>query len=96
AKSNPALGQNTTIACIATDVILTASEAKRVAQMALSGFSRAIRPVFAPFDGDALFVMSSGQIASQEKRAILIARIGELAASTLARAIARGVHEANR
>ena len=96
AKANPALGQNTTIACIATDVILTASEAKRVAQMALSGFSRAIRPVFAPFDGDALFVMSSGRIASQEKRAILVARIGELAASTLSRAIARGVFEANR
>ncbi|MEP1598608.1 MAG: P1 family peptidase, partial [Hyphomonas sp.] len=73
-----------------------ASEAKRVAQMALSGFSRAIRPVFAPFDGDALFVMSSGRIASQEKRAILVARIGELAASTLSRAIARGVFEANR
>ncbi|MDX1293353.1 MAG: P1 family peptidase, partial [Hyphomonas sp.] len=96
AKANPGLGQNTTIACIATDVILSASEAKRVAQMALSGFSRAIRPVFAPFDGDALFVMSSGRIASREERAILVARVGELAASTLARAIARGVFEANR
>lgn len=94
AKANPAMGQNTTIACIATDVILTASEAKRVAQMALSGFSRAIRPVFAPFDGDAVFVMSSGRIASREQRALLVARIGELAASTLARAIARGVFEA--
>ena len=94
AKANPAMGQNTTIACIATDVILTASEAKRVAQMALSGFSRAIRPVFAPFDGDAVFVMSSGRIASPEQRALLVARIGELAASTLARAIARGVFEA--
>ena len=40
--------------------------------------------------------MSSGRIASQEKRAILVARIGELAASTLSRAIARGVFEANR
>ena len=96
AKANPALGQNTTIACIATDVALTASEAKRVAQMALSGFSRAIRPVFAPFDGDALFVMSSAKVESGEERAILVARIGELAASTLSRAIARGVYEANR
>ena len=95
AKINPALGQNTTIACIATDVALTTNEAKRVAQMALSGFSRAIRPVFAPFDGDAVFVLSTAQKPLNEPKPLNLARIGELAASTLARAIARGVYEAN-
>ncbi|MEO0550299.1 MAG: P1 family peptidase [Pseudomonadota bacterium] len=94
AKQNPAVGQNTTIACIATDISLTAAEAKRVAQMALSGFSRAIRPVFAPLDGDAVFVLSTGKIALTEPKAVSLTRIGELAASTLARAIARGVYEA--
>lgn len=93
AKANPALGQNTTIACVATDVALTPDQAKRVAQMALSGFSRAIRPVFAPFDGDAVFVLSTGRVALPDPVPMNIARIGELAASTLARAIARGVHE---
>ena len=95
AKVNPQPGTNTTIACIATDVILTPSEVQRVAQMALSGFSRAIRPVFAPFDGDAVFVMSTGKKARPDPAPLSIARLGELAANTLARAIARGVYEAN-
>ncbi|WOR16075.1 P1 family peptidase [Hyphomonas sp. FCG-A18] len=94
AKMNPQPGQNTTIACIATDVSLTPGQAKRVAQMALSGFSRAIRPVFAPFDGDAVFVLSTGKTALPHPEPVSIARLGELAANTLARAIARGVHEA--
>ncbi|MEM9669212.1 MAG: P1 family peptidase [Pseudomonadota bacterium] len=95
AKVNPQPGQNTTIACIATDAALGVGEAKRVAQMALSGFSRAIRPVFAPFDGDAVFVLSTGKQALPEPRPLGIARLGELAASTLARAIARGVYTSN-
>ena len=95
AKLNPAPGQNTTIACIATDVTLTSGEAKRVAQMALSGFSRAIRPVFAPFDGDAVFILSTGKRDLPEPAPLAIARLGELAASTLARSIARGVFEAS-
>lgn len=95
AKVNPALGQNTTIACIATDASLTQGQAKRVAQMALSGFSRAIRPVFAPFDGDAVFVLSTDKAPLGEPQALNLARMGELAANTLARAIARGVHKAN-
>jgi len=94
AKVNPSIGQNTTIACIGTNVALSPGQAKRVAQMALSGFSRAIRPVFAPFDGDAVFVMSTGQKQLSAPEPLALARLGELAASTLARAIARGVHEA--
>ncbi len=96
AKMNPQPGQNTTIACIATDAALTPAQAHRVAQMALSGFSRAIRPVFAPFDGDALFVLSTGKVALEDPTPISLTRIGELAASTLARAIARGVYEADQ
>ncbi|MBU1286233.1 MAG: P1 family peptidase [Alphaproteobacteria bacterium] len=96
AKLNPSLGQNTTIACIATDAILTPDQAKRVAQMALSGFSRAIRPVFAPFDGDAVFVLATGKRALPDPTSATVARIGELAASTLARAIARGVYMSGR
>jgi hypothetical protein len=37
--------ENTTIACIATDLDLTADEMKRVAIMAQDGLARAIRPV---------------------------------------------------
>ena len=94
AKQNPQLGENTTIACIATDVALTSGQAHRVAQMALGGFARAIRPVFAPFDGDVVFVVSTAQTPLSGPEALSLARLGELAANTLARAIARGVHEA--
>ncbi len=96
AKLNPQLGHNTTIACIATDVALTPGQAKRVAQMALSGLSRAIRPVFAPFDGDAVFVLSTARKPLPEPAPLSLSRLGELAASTLARAVARGVHEASK
>ena len=92
AKQNPQLGENTTIACIATDVALTPGQAERVAQMALAGMARAIRPVFAPFDGDVIFVLSTAKQALPEPAPLHIARLGELAANTLARAIARGVH----
>lgn len=93
-KLDPQPGQNTTIACVATDVTLTPDQAQRVADMALAGFARAIRPVFAPFDGDAVFVLSTARVALPEPAPLAIMRIGELAASALARAIARGVYEA--
>ncbi len=96
-RAQPAAGRtNTTLACVATNVALTPAEAQRIAKMAMSGMSRAIRPVFAPFDGDVVFCLSTAQIDCPDQRPFVIARIGELAASCLARAIARGVHEAAR
>lgn len=94
AKQNPQLGENTTIACVATDIALTSGQAHRVAQMALAGFARAIRPVFAPFDGDVVFVVSTAQRPLPGPEPLSLARLGELAANTLSRAIARGVYEA--
>jgi L-aminopeptidase/D-esterase-like protein len=94
AKQNPQMGENTTIACIATDIALTPGQANRIAQMALAGFARSIRPVFAPFDGDVVFVLSTAQRPLPAPEPLSLARLGELAANTLARAIARGVYEA--
>jgi L-aminopeptidase/D-esterase-like protein len=85
---------NTTIACVAVDAALTPGEAQRVAQMASAGLARAIRPVFAPFDGDVVFALSTAQRPLPEPRALHIARLGALAADCLARAVARGVYEA--
>lgn len=96
AKANASPRENTTIACIATDASLSHDEAQRVAQMALAGLARAIRPVFAPTDGDVVFVLSTGRRDAGGPRPMTIARIGELAASTIARAIARGVFEAEQ
>jgi L-aminopeptidase/D-esterase-like protein len=94
AKANPAPRANTTIACVALDAALTPPEAKRIAQMASAGLARAIRPVFAPFDGDVVFALSTAARACPEPRAFAVARFGALAADCLARAVARGVFEA--
>lgn len=94
AKANPAALQNTTIAVVATDAALTPAEAKRVAVMAQDGMARAIRPIHAPFDGDVVFVLSTGGKALAEPRAMALAELGALAADCLSRAIARGVYHA--
>jgi L-aminopeptidase/D-esterase-like protein len=94
AKLNPAPRANTTIACVAVDADLTPAEAKRVAQMASAGLARAIRPVFAPFDGDVVFALATAAKPTPEPRPLAIARFGALAADCLARAVARGVHSA--
>lgn len=94
AKFNPAPRANTTIACVAVDADLTPAEAKRVAQMASAGLARAIRPVFAPFDGDVVFALATAAKPAPAPRALAIARFGALAADCLARAVARGVYEA--
>jgi L-aminopeptidase/D-esterase-like protein len=97
AKTNPGMTAgrtNTTLAVVATNVALTVAEAQRVAKMASAGIARAVRPAFAPFDGDVVFCLSTGQAAPPGMRPLVLARIGELAAACLARAIARGVHAA--
>lgn len=94
AKVNPAPRANTTIACVAIDAALTPAEAKRIAQMASAGLARAIRPVFAPFDGDVVFALSTSSRPLPGARAYALARLGALAADCLARAVARGVYEA--
>ena len=86
--------RNTTIACVATDVALTPAQARRVAVMAQDGLARAIRPVHAPFDGDVVFAISTAQRPLSEPAPMAVARIGALAADTLARAVARAVFEA--
>ena len=93
AKS-PAAARNTTIACVATDAILTPAQARRLAVMAQDGLARAIRPVHAPFDGDVVFALATGAKPLAEPAAFTLARLGALAADVLARAVARGVHAA--
>lgn len=94
AKFNPALRTNTTLAIIATDAALTPDQARRMAIMAQDGMARAIRPVHTPFDGDVVFVASTGRLALSGPEPLCIAGLGSLAADCLARAIARAVHHA--
>ena len=87
-------GGNTTIGVVATNADLTVAEAQRVAIMAHDGLARSVRPVHTPFDGDTIFVLATGRHALSGPRDFHIARLGNLAADCVARAMARGVYEA--
>jgi D-aminopeptidase len=85
---------NTTIAIIATDALLSKSEARRVAIMAHDGMARAIRPSHAPLDGDLVFAAATAR-SGRRPDLRQVASIGSVAAECLARAIARGIYEAS-
>ncbi len=84
--------ENTTLAVVVTDAILTRPQAGRLAMIAQTGFARAIYPVHAPLDGDVLFVAATGEKPIDPL--IGLTELGMVAANTVARAIARGVFEA--
>jgi L-aminopeptidase/D-esterase-like protein len=98
AGSDPApdavAGANTTLAIVAVDADLTKAEARRLAIMAQDGIARAIRPSHTPFDGDTVFALATAARPLPEPRANSLARLGAMAADAVARAIARGVFEA--
>ncbi len=88
-----ALIQNTTLAIIATDLILTKAQAMRIAMAAQDGLARAIRPVHTPLDGDTVYVLSTG-LKTMEDPLMDMAKLAMLGADCLSRAIARSVYHA--
>lgn len=86
--------ESTTLAVVATNAKLSRRQAHRLAVMAQTGLARAIYPVHTPLDGDAVFVLATGDIALADPIQSL-AILGVAAANTLARAVARGVFEAD-
>jgi L-aminopeptidase/D-esterase-like protein len=89
------VGGNTSIGCVAVNADLTPAEARRVAIMAQDGLARAIRPIHTPFDGDVIFVLATAtEPLGAEMRPRAVLRLGAIAADCVARAVARGVYEA--
>jgi len=84
--------ENTTLAVVVTDAVLTKPQAKRLAMIAQTGFARAIYPVHAPLDGDVLFAAATCEKPIDPL--IDLTELGMVAANVVARAIARGVHAA--
>jgi L-aminopeptidase/D-esterase-like protein len=84
--------ENTTLAIVVTDAILTKPQAKRLAMIAQTGFARAIYPVHAPLDGDVLFAAATGEKPIDPLFGLT--ELGMVAANVVARAIARGVYAA--
>ncbi len=86
-------GANTTLVVVAVSERLTRAQAQRVAIMAQDGIARAVRPAHTPYDGDTVFVISTGE--GHPSGPAQVARTGAIAADCVARAIARGVYEAD-
>ena len=84
--------ENTTLALVVTDAILTKPQVNRLAMIAQTGFARAIYPVHAPLDGDIVFAAATGERAIDPLYGLT--ELGAVAANVIARAIARGVYEA--
>jgi L-aminopeptidase/D-esterase-like protein len=84
--------ENTTLVAVVTDAILTKPQAKRLAMIAQTGMARAIYPVHAPLDGDVVFAAATCLTPIDPLAGLT--ELGMLAANTVARAIARGVHAA--
>ncbi len=51
---------NTTLVCVVTNVPLDSVQLTVLARMASAGIARTIYPAFTPFDGDGVFVFSTG------------------------------------
>jgi L-aminopeptidase/D-esterase-like protein len=78
--------ENTTLAVVATNAVFGKAAMTKIAQMGHDGLARAIRPVHLPFDGDAVFAVSTGQVAGVD-----LGQAGSLAAEAVARAVVRAV-----
>ncbi|MCP5094746.1 MAG: P1 family peptidase [Chloroflexi bacterium] len=59
------IGTNTTLVVVATNALLTAVEANRLAQRAHNGMAIAIRPSHTTHDGDTAFALATGQVEAQ-------------------------------
>ncbi len=90
ALGGAAAAGNSTIGVVATNAVLTKTQATRVAQMAHDGYARAIAPSHTPVDGDAIFAMATGAKTGDANAGL----IGELAAEVMADAVVRAARQA--
>ncbi|MFH1102905.1 MAG: P1 family peptidase [Pseudomonadota bacterium] len=78
-------GGNTTICVVATNALLTKSQATKLASMAQNGYARTIRPAHTMFDGDTIFAMALGQVEAD------LTVVGLMAARVVERAVIAAV-----
>ena len=83
-------GQNTTIAVVATDAVVTKAQAKRLATCAHDGLARAIRPVHTQMDGDTIFALGTGRVDADVNQIQLCAAAAEVMARAVVNAVAMG------
>ena len=80
-------GTHTTIGVIATDAVLSKSQARRMAQLGHDGLARSINPVHTISDGDTLFALATGAAG----RTPGLMALGVAVAEVTARAVVNAV-----
>jgi L-aminopeptidase/D-esterase-like protein len=68
----PPTGTNTTLVVVATDVTLSKVQAHRVAVTSHDGLALSIRPVHTAYDGDTVFVASTGSVETRDASLLLL------------------------
>ena len=86
----PRVGENTTIAVVATNARLRKDQAGRMALMADDGLARAINPSHTMGDGDTVFALATGRWNGTAD----VTTIGALAAEALSEAVVRAATQA--
>ena len=81
-------GHNTVVGAVATNALLTKSQAAKVAQMAHDGIARAINPSHSMHDGDTIFALSLGGRAGD------VTTVGSMAAEVTSLAIINAIKKA--
>ncbi|MCZ2157355.1 MAG: P1 family peptidase [Bryobacterales bacterium] len=88
-RVSPGKGENTTLVVVATNAQLDRVEARKLAQLAQLGLTRAISPAHTMVDGDLVIAASVG-----ERKASMMA-LGAAAAEAVGQAIVRAVRTAS-
>ncbi|CAN5307098.1 P1 family peptidase [soil metagenome] len=70
--SAPLAGTNTTLVVVATNVALTKTQAHRLSEVSHDGLAHAIRPVHTSFDGDTVFVVSTGSVDGRAEETVVL------------------------
>jgi len=79
---------NTTIGIVATNAVLTKSQAAKLASMAHDGYGRTMRPAHSMFDGDTIFTLATGHVEAD------LSVLGLLSARVMERAVVSAVKNA--
>jgi len=85
--ANASEGAHTTIGVVATNAVLTKTQAAKLAQMAHDGLARSINPVHTTMDGDTLFAAATGTAKTKAD----LTTIGAMGAEAVADAIRNAV-----
>jgi L-aminopeptidase/D-esterase-like protein len=81
--------QNTTLAVVATDLVLTKVQCRRLAGAGHDGLARAVNPVHTLFDGDTIFGLSTGRRPAPDHAAqyVLMSAAGDCVTRAVAHAL---------